>query len=118
MGSCARGGADVVVEAAGTEKSFRMAWEYARPNANVTIVALYEKAQSLPLPEMYGKNLTFRTGGVDGCDCAEILRLISEGKIDTRPLITHRFSFRDLDRAYELFEKREDGVMKIAVSME
>ena len=118
LGSCARGGADVVVEAAGTEKSFRMAWEYARPNANVTIVALYEKAQSLPLPEMYGKNLTFRTGGVDGCDCAEILRLISEGKIDTRPLITHRFSFRDLDRAYELFEKREDGVMKIAVSME
>ena len=118
LGSCARGGADVVVEAAGTEKSFRMAWEFARPNANVTIVALYEKAQSLPLPEMYGKNLTFRTGGVDGCDCAEILRLISEGKIDTRPLITHRFSFRDLDRAYELFEKREDGVMKIAVSME
>ena len=33
------------------------------------------------LPEMYGKNLVFKTGGVDGCDCAEILRLIAAGQI-------------------------------------
>ena len=34
------GGADVVLEVAGTEDTFRMAWECARPNAVVTIVAL------------------------------------------------------------------------------
>ena len=49
--------------------TFRLAWRCARPNAIVTVVALYDEAQSLPLPEMYGKNLTFKTGGVDGCDC-------------------------------------------------
>lgn len=32
-----------------------------RPNAVVTVVALYDKPQSLPLPDMYGKNLTFKT---------------------------------------------------------
>ncbi len=85
------GGADVVLEVAGTEDTFTLAWECARPNAVVTIVALYDKPQMLPLPDMYGKNLTFKTGGVDGCDCAEILRLIAAGKIDTTPLITHRF---------------------------
>ena len=37
------GGADVVLEVAGTEDSFRMAWDCARPNAIVTIVALYDK---------------------------------------------------------------------------
>ena len=63
------GGADVVLEAAGTKDTFRLAWECARPNAIVTVVALYDEAQMLPLPEMYGKNLTFKTGGVDGCDC-------------------------------------------------
>ena len=41
------------------------------------------------LPDMYGKNVTFKTGGVDGCDCAEILSLIEQGKIDTTTLITH-----------------------------
>ncbi len=77
------GGADVVLEVAGADSTFRLAWECARPNAVVTVVALYDKAQTLPLPEMYGKNLTFKTGGVDGCDCEETLRLIAEGKIDT-----------------------------------
>lgn len=109
------GGADVVMEVAGTEDSFRMAWECARPNATVTVVALYDKPQLLPLPDMYGKNLTFKTGGVDGCDCAEILRLIENGKIDTTPLITHRFTLRDIDTAYRIFENRHDGVIKIAV---
>ena len=65
------GGADVVLEVAGGEDTFRLAWECARPNATVTVVALYDKPQILPLPYMYGKNLTFKTGGVDGCDCAE-----------------------------------------------
>ncbi|MFQ7738280.1 MAG: alcohol dehydrogenase catalytic domain-containing protein, partial [Emergencia timonensis] len=83
------GGADVVLEVAGAEKTFRMAWENARPNAIVTVVAMYEVSQVLPLPEMYGKNLTFKTGGVDGCDCDETLALIADGKIDTTPLITH-----------------------------
>ena len=70
------GGADVVLEVAGAESTFRLAWECARPNAIVTVVALYDKAQVLPLPDMYGKNLTFKTGGVVGCYCEETLRLI------------------------------------------
>jgi alcohol dehydrogenase len=59
-------------------------------------VALYDKPQVLPLPDMYGKNLTFKTGGVDGCDCAEILSQIKE--------------------AYRLFEDKADGVIKVAIT--
>lgn len=82
----------------------------------MTIVALYDEAQQLPLPDMYGKNLTFKTGGVDGCDCAEILQLISEGKIDTTPLITHRFPLNRIEEAYALFERKQDGVLKVAIT--
>lgn len=109
------GGADVVLEAAGAEETFRLAWECARPNAVVTIVALYNGSQILPLPEMYGKNLTFKTGGVDGCDCGEILELISQGKLDTEPLITHTYPLTEIAAAYALFENRRDGVMKVAI---
>ena len=109
------GGADVVLEVAGSEDTFRLAWECARPNAIVTIVALYDEPQLLPLPDMYGKNLIFKTGGVDGCDCAEILNLIAEGKIDTTPLITHRFPLHKIEEAYRIFENRLDGVIKVAI---
>ncbi len=111
-----RTGADVVVEAAGGDDTFRLAWECARPNAVVTVVALYDKPQLLPLPDMYGKNLTFKTGGVDGCDGAEILRLIGRGEIDTTPLITHRYPLSRIAEAYDLFESRCDGVIKVAVN--
>jgi threonine dehydrogenase-like Zn-dependent dehydrogenase len=110
------GGADVVLEVAGGKDTFELAWKCARPNAVVTVVALYEKAQTLPLPQMYGKNLTFKTGGVDGCDCAEILSLIQQGKLDTTPLITHRFALSEIEEAYRVFENRLDGVIKIAVT--
>ena len=109
------GGADVVIEVAGSEDSFQLAWQSARPNAIVTVVALYDRPQILPLPDMYGKNLTFKTGGVDGCDCAEILSLIEQGMIDTTPLITHRSSLEEIEEAYRMFESREEGVIKIAV---
>lgn len=109
------GGADRVIEVAGTDATFRMAWQSARPNAIVTIVALYDGPQILPLPEMYGKNLTFKTGGVDGCDCREILALIAGGRIDTTPLITHEYPLSRIMEAYDLFENRRDGVIKIAV---
>ena len=111
----AHGGADVVLEVAGASSTFRLAWECARPNAIVTVVALYDTAQTLPLPEMYGKNLTFKTGGVDGCDCEETLRLIAEGRIDTEPLITHTYPLRRIEEGYDLFEHKRDGVIKVAV---
>lgn len=109
------GGADRVLEVAGGSDTFQLAWQCARPNAIVTIVALYDKPQVLPLPDMYGKNLTFKTGGVDGCDCAEVLQLIAQGKIDTTPLITHRFPLSRIEEAYRIFENKEDNVIKIAI---
>ena len=115
LADSAHGGADVVLEVAGTPESFRMAWDCARPNAVVTVVALYDGPQVLPLPDMYGKNLIFKTGGVDGCRCRETLGLIAEGRLDTTPLITHTYPLRDIAAAYELFENRRDGVIKVAV---
>lgn len=109
------GAADRVLEVAGGKDTFQLAWRTARPNAIVTVVALYNEAQTLPLPDMYGKNLTFKTGGVDGCDCEEVLKLIEEGKIDTTPLITHRFPLSRIAEAYSLFENKEDGVIKVAI---
>ena len=108
-------GADRVFEVAGTKTTFEQAWQLTRPSGIVVVVALYPEAQSLPLHLMYGKNLTFKTGGVDGCDCAEILTLIASGKIDTTTLITHTYELKDIEAAYDLFENRRDNAIKVAI---
>src|SRR5699024_6124699 len=42
-------GADAVIECAGNADSFQTAWQIARANAVVAIVAMYEQPQTLPL---------------------------------------------------------------------
>ncbi len=109
------GGADVVLEVAGVPSTFQLAWQCARPNAIVTIVALYDEPQVLALPDMYGKNLIFKTGGVDGCNCEKTLQLIAQGKINTEPLITHTYPLSKIAQGYDLFENKRDGVIKVAI---
>ena len=108
-------GADVVLEIAGGTDTFQTAWKIARPNAIVCIVAMYEQAQILPLPDMYGKNLIFKTGGVDASDCDKILQHIAHGDIDVTPLLTHVFPLQQAMEAYQLFESHADHVMKVAL---
>lgn len=108
-------GADSVIEAAGGKDTFQTAWKIARANAVVALVAMYEENQTLPLPDMYGKNLTFKTGGVDAVNCSKLVDLISENKINTDFLITHKFSLDSIQEAYKLFENKSDNCLKIAI---
>ena len=110
-------GADAVLEVAGGRDTFRMAWRIARPNAVVCVVALYEEPQMIPLPDMYGKNLVFKTGGVDASSCEEIMKLIKAGKLDTSCLITHRTKLEHIMEAYDVFENKKDHVIKYAIEV-
>lgn len=110
-------GADSVLEVAGSRETFEMAWCIARPNAVVGVVAMYEEDQVLPLPQMYGKNLTFKTGGVDAANCEDILRLIENGRLNTECMITHRTTLDHIMEAYDIFENKKDGVVKYAVTV-
>ena len=108
-------GADSVIEAAGGKDTFETAWKIARPNAIVALVAMYEENQTLPLPQMYGKNLTFKTGGVDAVHCKELLELLSENKLNTDFLITQTYKFENILDAYKLFESKSEPCLKIAI---
>ena len=108
-------GADTVFEAAGGKDTFQTAWQIARPIAIVVIVAMYEEPQIFPLPDMYGKNLIFKTGGVDGSFCQEMMELTSCGKLDAQFLITHRCSLDQILDAYDIFENKKDHVIKYAI---
>lgn len=109
-------GADVVFEVAGANNTFELAWQAARPNAVVVVVALYESAQSLPLHQMYGKNLTFKTGGVDASKCGDIMRFIEAGRLDTGLMITHRAPLNDILLGYDIFSNQKDGCIKWVVT--
>lgn len=108
-------GADKVIEAAGANNTFELAWKIARPNAIIAVVALYEENQILPLPSMYGKNLTFKTGGIDAIHSEKLIDLISKGEINTDFLVTHTYKLSNIMEAYETFQTKKDNCIKIAI---
>lgn len=109
-------GADAVIEAAGGADTFRLAWKLARPNAVVALVAMYETDQILPLPEMYGKNLIFKTGGVDAVHSGKLLDCIKTGRLSTDFLITHRAPLNRILDGYRVFGERLEGCLKWVVT--
>ena len=76
---------------------------------------MYEENQILPMPEMYGKNLTFKTGGVDAVHCKKLVEMISKGIINTDFLITHTFQLDEIEKAYKFFETKSDNCLKTAI---
>lgn len=82
----------------------------------VVVSAMYENDQTLPLPSMYGKNLIFKTGGVDATELEEPLSLIEQGPIDTSCLISKRYALNDILKAYRAFEARENGCLKVVIT--
>ena len=111
-------GADCVIEAAGGKNTLQMSWQIARANAIVAVVAMYEENQILPLPQMYGKNLIFKTGGVDAIHCDKLVKLISEGKINTDFLISATLPLENIKEAYKIFEQKQNNCLKIAIKTE
>ena len=105
-------GADAVIEAAGKDGTFQLAWKIARPNAVISLLAMYEEDQVLPLPSMYGKNLTWKSGGVDACKDAYLVQLISEGKLDPTPLFNKEYTLNEIAQVYEDFAVKRDGLIK------
>jgi alcohol dehydrogenase len=43
------------------------------------------------------------------------MRLVVARRVDLTPLFTHLFSLDEIERAYEVFRSRRDGVLKVAI---
>jgi alcohol dehydrogenase len=46
-----------------------------------------------------------------------LMRLVEAGRIDLKPLLTHRFTLDEISRAYVLFASQRDHVLKVAIQV-
>ena len=95
---------DVVLECAGLEITAQQALEVVKPiTGRVVVVALYEDTPiKIDLNDAVTKTNDIR--GVFGYqeeDIISAIDLITSGKIDRKPLITHRFPLDEAKQAFE-----------------
>ena len=65
---------------------------------------------------MYGKNVVFKTGGVDARHCAKLVELLEKGRLRTDFLITHRGPLDRILEGYRVFSQKEDSCLKWVVT--
>jgi alcohol dehydrogenase len=114
-----RGGADVTVEALGTQGTFENALRCLRPGGTLSSLGVYSGKLEMPY-DAFAAGLgghrivtTLCPGGKERM--RRLIATVESGRFDPLPLITHRFALDDIAQAYELFGSRRDGVLKVAI---
>jgi alcohol dehydrogenase len=112
-------GVDVAIEALGRQETFEGALRVLRPGGTLSSLGVYSSDLRIPL-DGFAAGLgdhTIRTtlcpGGKERM--RRLMEVVRSGRIDTRPLVTHRFSLDEIERAYELFANQGEGVLKVAI---
>jgi len=108
-------GADSVIEAVGSPRATRLAFDLARPGGTLASVGVHAEPHLAFAPgEAYDKNMTYRTGRAPVRRYIErLLPLVQSGKYDLGALISHRLPLAEGARGYELFDKRLEGCTKV-----
>jgi alcohol dehydrogenase len=113
-------GADVAIEALGTQQTFESCLRALKPGGTLSSLGVYSGKLSLPL-DAFAAGLgdhkivtTLCPGGKERM--RRLLNVVASGRVDLEPLVTHRFKLDQIEEAYELFANQRDGVLKVAIT--
>jgi len=113
-------GADVAIEALGTQQTFESALRSLRPGGTLSSLGVYSGKLQIPYDAFaagLGDNRIVTSlcpGGKERM--GRLIRMVQSGRFDPTPLITHRFPLADIGEAYHIFSNRLDGVLKVAIT--
>jgi alcohol dehydrogenase len=113
-------GVDVAIEALGTQATFETGLRALRPGGTLSSLGVYSSDLRIPL-DAFAAGLgdkrivtTLCPGGKERM--RRLIEVVASGRVDLKPLVTHRFRLDDIEQAYELFANQRDGVMKVAIT--
>ena len=116
--------ADVVVEAVGRPETSNLLWQVVRKEGLVALFGLPHDQDSFPfhydammskLPTVVvtvGARTTDPTGHIEAC-----VDLVTQGRMDLSHLVTHRMTFDDVQRAYDMYSEKSDNVIKVVMKI-
>ncbi|MFZ0062128.1 MAG: alcohol dehydrogenase catalytic domain-containing protein [Pyrinomonadaceae bacterium] len=113
------GGADVAIEALGTQPTFESALRCLRPAGTLSSLGVYSGKLEIPY-EAFAAGIgdhkivtTLCPGGKERM--RRLMEVVRHGRVDFTPLLTHHFKLADIPAAYKLFGERANGVLKVAI---
>lgn len=113
-------GADVAIEALGTQQTFESCLRVLKPGGTLSSLGVYSGKLSLPL-DAFAAGLgdhkiitTLCPGGKERM--RRLMNVVASGRVDLKSMVTHRFRLDQIEQAYDLFANQRDGVLKVAIT--
>lgn len=113
------GGADVAIEALGSQVTFENALMSLRPGGTLSSLGVYSGKLQMAY-DAFAAGLgdhrvvtTLCPGGKERM--RRLMEMVRAGRVDLTPLLTHRFRLEEIGEAYRLFGERRDAVIKVAI---
>ena len=101
-------GVDTAIEAVGVPATFELCEELVAPGGVIANIGVHGCKADLHLETLWSANISITTRLVDTVSTPMLLKLVEAGKIDPKPLITHRFPLDRADEAYDVFGRAAD----------
>ena len=113
-------GVDVAIEALGRQATFETGLRALRPGGTLSSLGVYSDDLRIPL-DAFAAGLGDKRIVTSLCPGGKermrrLIEVVASGRVDLKPLVTHRFRLDDIEQAYELFANQRDGVMKVAIT--
>ena len=113
-------GVDVAIEALGTQQTFESGLRSLKPGGTLSSLGVYSGKLSLPL-DAFAAGLGDQTIVTTLCPGGKermrrLMNVVASGRVDLKPLVTHRFTLDRIEEAYDLFANQRDGVLKVAIT--
>jgi isopropanol dehydrogenase (NADP+) len=111
-------GVDTAIEALGAEKSFQQCVAVTKPGGTISNVGYHGSGEFVSIPRVaWGVGMadkTIRTGLCPGgrLRLERLLRVLQQGLVDPTPMTTHTFGFDEMPKAFEVMDRKLDGVLK------
>ena len=113
------GGADVAIEALGTEATFESSLRSLRPGGTLSSLGVYSGKLQIPY-DAFAAGLgdhrivtTLCPGGKERM--RRLMEVVRHGRVDLTPLLTHSFPLDKIGEGYRIFGERREGVLKVAI---
>lgn len=109
-------GCERTYECAGNDSSFDLCLRSTKRGHAMTLVSFYKQpvTASLDYAVLNGINI-YTVRGEGRNNCKRALSLMAQGKIDTKPILTHTFPLEEFHKGYDYFVNRKDGAMKVVI---
>ncbi|MEV4146831.1 alcohol dehydrogenase catalytic domain-containing protein [Amycolatopsis sp. NPDC049691] len=110
-------GVDVAIEAVGYPETLLTAASLVRPGGRIANIGVHGVPVELPMQDMWIQNLTLTMGLVDTVSIPTLLKMVASGRIPAERMGTHRFTFAQMEEAYEVFgNAAANSALKVVIT--